>query len=271
MNARYYNSFSGRFISQDKMFWNPENFLSDPQQLNSYSYARNNPILYEDQNGEFVQIIVATAGGAILGGAIGGTISVISGGNFWDGAKYGAIAGATAGLVISTAGLAAPALGLTSAEALVGGSAVGNALGGVAARTSFGQETTAGDVGLDFVLGGAGGMLGEAVSGIFAKSVSKFKLGTFPTNPDELMPELSRDAKGRIYPNENTRIRIEDHGPTQNGEMIPRHSELHYHVEVRTDPSVGWGNDNLVTRSWNGVKAFLPGEEFPGTTIKIGN
>ena len=142
------------------MFWSPEKFLMDPQQLNSYSYARNNPIIYQDPGGEFVQILVATAGGAILGGVIGGTIAALNGGDFWDGAKYGAIAGATAGLVVSTAGLAAPALGLTSAEAIIGGSAVGNALGGVAARTSVGQKTTAGDVGLDLVVGGAGGMLG---------------------------------------------------------------------------------------------------------------
>jgi RHS repeat-associated protein len=51
-NARYYNSFSGRFISQDRMFWSPEKFLMDPQSLNSYSYARNNPIVFLDSNGQ---------------------------------------------------------------------------------------------------------------------------------------------------------------------------------------------------------------------------
>ena len=30
LNARYYNSYSGRFISIDPMFWSPEKFLMDP-------------------------------------------------------------------------------------------------------------------------------------------------------------------------------------------------------------------------------------------------
>ncbi|MES2436602.1 MAG: RHS repeat-associated core domain-containing protein [Patescibacteria group bacterium] len=54
MQARYYDSNSGRFISQDSIFLNMGNendFLSDPQQLNSYSYARNNPLKYYDPDG----------------------------------------------------------------------------------------------------------------------------------------------------------------------------------------------------------------------------
>lgn len=52
-NARYYNSKEGRFISQDRMFWAlPQELLIDPQQQNSYSYARNNPIVNTDPSGE---------------------------------------------------------------------------------------------------------------------------------------------------------------------------------------------------------------------------
>ncbi|MBI3337419.1 MAG: RHS repeat-associated core domain-containing protein [Candidatus Staskawiczbacteria bacterium] len=52
LNARYYNSNIGRFISQDPMFWDfSEDYLSDPQQWNSYSYARNNPIVGSDPTG----------------------------------------------------------------------------------------------------------------------------------------------------------------------------------------------------------------------------
>ncbi|MBI3336992.1 MAG: RHS repeat-associated core domain-containing protein, partial [Candidatus Staskawiczbacteria bacterium] len=46
LNARYYNSNIGRFISQDPMFWTlPVELLTDPQNQNSYAYARNNPIV----------------------------------------------------------------------------------------------------------------------------------------------------------------------------------------------------------------------------------
>ncbi|MBI1866455.1 MAG: type IV secretion protein Rhs, partial [Candidatus Staskawiczbacteria bacterium] len=44
LNARYYNSNIGRFISQDPMFWDGSHTkeqLIDPQSWNSYSYARN--------------------------------------------------------------------------------------------------------------------------------------------------------------------------------------------------------------------------------------
>jgi RHS repeat-associated protein len=65
LNARYYNGAIGKFISQDPVFraigneaeiqektgFNMSALLSDPQQLNSYSYARNNPIRYSDPTG----------------------------------------------------------------------------------------------------------------------------------------------------------------------------------------------------------------------------
>lgn len=50
--ARYQTPKYGRFISQDPVFWklSPE-LLFDPQQMNSYSYARNNPIRNTDPKG----------------------------------------------------------------------------------------------------------------------------------------------------------------------------------------------------------------------------
>ncbi|MBI3337113.1 MAG: RHS repeat-associated core domain-containing protein [Candidatus Staskawiczbacteria bacterium] len=57
LNARYYNPNTGRFISQDPMFWDfSEDYLSDPQQWNSYSYARNNPIVGSDPSGESAEL-----------------------------------------------------------------------------------------------------------------------------------------------------------------------------------------------------------------------
>ena len=52
LNARYYDAKRGQFINQDPLARdNPEKFLADPQQLNTYSYARNNPINASDPTG----------------------------------------------------------------------------------------------------------------------------------------------------------------------------------------------------------------------------
>ena len=65
--SRYYASGEGRFLSEDPVFlWlgdvqrlmqstqmGQEAYLSNPQQLNSYSYAFNNPLVNIDVTGEF--------------------------------------------------------------------------------------------------------------------------------------------------------------------------------------------------------------------------
>ncbi len=53
--ARYYDNVLGRFSSLDPVYLQSvEQYLSDPQQLNAYSYARNNPLKLVDQSGEKV-------------------------------------------------------------------------------------------------------------------------------------------------------------------------------------------------------------------------
>jgi RHS repeat-associated protein len=56
LNARYYSSERGQFISQDPVFWgNPKDqTLENPQSLNSYSYANDNPITGKDPDGRQV-------------------------------------------------------------------------------------------------------------------------------------------------------------------------------------------------------------------------
>ncbi len=64
LNARYYDAKRGQFISQDPLVRdNPEKFLADPQQLNSYAYARNNPINASDPSG----LVVVTVSGTTFG------------------------------------------------------------------------------------------------------------------------------------------------------------------------------------------------------------
>lgn len=61
MEARYYDPSIGRFLSQDPVFWNTSMLpvqLADPQSWNSYSYARNNPIVLRDPDGQFWDTVV---------------------------------------------------------------------------------------------------------------------------------------------------------------------------------------------------------------------
>jgi hypothetical protein len=82
--------------------------------MNSYSYARNNPIVYKDPNGEWVHI----AAGALLGGGIGlvgqGIQDAVNGnfsgyqayaGAAAGGATFGAVTAATGGLSLVGAGV----------------------------------------------------------------------------------------------------------------------------------------------------------------------
>jgi RHS repeat-associated protein len=53
LNARYYEAARGQFLSQDQVFLGDpkKQNLSDPQTLNSYSYASDNPITKKDPLG----------------------------------------------------------------------------------------------------------------------------------------------------------------------------------------------------------------------------
>jgi len=59
LNARYYDGARGQFLSEDPVFWevgqtqDGKNALTNPQALNSYSYAGNNPIINSDPQGRW--------------------------------------------------------------------------------------------------------------------------------------------------------------------------------------------------------------------------
>jgi len=53
LRARYYNSYTGRFITQDS-YWGED---SNPLSLNRYTYAHNNPIMFFDPTGFAAQSI----------------------------------------------------------------------------------------------------------------------------------------------------------------------------------------------------------------------
>ena len=88
MNARLYDPLLGRFLSPDPYVQAP-NFT---QNFNRYSYCLNNPLVYVDENGEWIQYLI--------GAVVGGVINWVSNGcQFtWEGLSYFG-AGAVAGLI----------------------------------------------------------------------------------------------------------------------------------------------------------------------------
>ncbi|WP_302276517.1 RHS repeat domain-containing protein [Coprobacter fastidiosus] len=62
MNARLYDPVIGRFLSPDPYVQMPD----FSQNFNRYTYCLNNPLVYKDENGEFIQFIVGALFGAVI-------------------------------------------------------------------------------------------------------------------------------------------------------------------------------------------------------------
>jgi RHS repeat-associated protein len=74
--ARYYDPAIGRFTSMDPLVLGEAkmsfgNAIGNPQLLNGYSYALNNPVKYNDPDGKVPQLALAIAIGAAAGATIG--------------------------------------------------------------------------------------------------------------------------------------------------------------------------------------------------------
>ena len=118
MNGRLYDPVVGRFLSPDPFVQLPE----FSQNFNRYSYCLNNPLKYNDPDGELVWLLPAL---------IGGVINVATNwknlhGNFWDkvgqGALYFGTGAVQGGLsVLGPAGWAAGGAFAGSANAAIGG------------------------------------------------------------------------------------------------------------------------------------------------------
>jgi RHS repeat-associated protein len=136
LNARFYDSGRGQFMSEDPVFWGKQD-LSDPQALNTYSYANDNPILKEDPSGKCPWCIVAAG---VFGGAGGAAYQGYQNyqnagtsfpGSFSDNMKSYGVAtgvGAAAGFGAAYAGTIAAAYELSS---ILTFGAVGGTAGGL--------------------------------------------------------------------------------------------------------------------------------------------
>jgi RHS repeat-associated protein len=153
--SRYYSSFFSHFIQPDSVL--PD--VYDPQQLNRYSYARDNPYSYTDPSGNFINIAVGAAAGGFIAAVTDLYRQVVLGqqltaGQVLKDVGIGVISGAVAG---GTFGLAYPALG-------------GGTLAGIGAGTTAGVAS--GEAGLiaSSVLNNNIGMLTDPI--VQAKTVA---------------------------------------------------------------------------------------------------
>lgn len=141
LNARYYNGAQGQFISQDPVFLGNPNAqdLKDPQSLNSYSYAGDNPVTYSDPTGKCAEdgcVVEALAAGAAIG-FVGGIVQqgisdtlnhqLSSPGQYFSSAVRGsAIGGTTAAL--GAAEIAAVLIAAAGAGVSETGNLINNAI-----------------------------------------------------------------------------------------------------------------------------------------------
>lgn len=120
LNARYYNPAQGQFLTQDPTFLaigdrsqlqqltkqEQQKVLSDPQQLNSYSYARGNPISSKDPSGLWA--LKLGAAGTIPGWGLSGEVGIqldLQGIEYYYGAGLAGGGGLSFGPQITTADL----------------------------------------------------------------------------------------------------------------------------------------------------------------------
>jgi RHS repeat-associated protein len=179
LNARYYESARGQFISQDPVFWeigltqDGKAALSNPQALNSYGYANDNPITGKDPNGRCPTCGLAIIGaGAGLAGQYGYDVyNNVQSNGFSASAFYsnlsppqtyltrafqGAIIGATGG----AASTYLTSVGLVGQSAIAGG--VSGAVG-AGGNAWLGDKITAQSVITDAVIGALTFGFGEIV------------------------------------------------------------------------------------------------------------
>ncbi|MGV8094869.1 MAG: RHS repeat-associated core domain-containing protein [Mangrovibacterium sp.] len=139
MNARLYDPVLGRFLSPDPYVQAPD----FSQNFNRYSYALNNPLIYVDENWEFLHIIT----GAIVGGIINTAVHWKQFDSFWDGIAAFGIGAAGGALTAATGGAVLGAFGTTAGISLGAGGFIGGALAAGAGYISGTLVTSLGNFG----------------------------------------------------------------------------------------------------------------------------
>ena len=292
MRARYYNPQIKRFINRDII----DGSITDSQSLNKYSYVQGNPVNLIDPFGLCAQDYFSRAGHELLDwlGFIFDPADAI---NFlWYTAEgNAAMAAATAVAIVPAAG---SFIAKGTKQAIKAGKKAARKAGEKAAKNAtekaakkaaakkLAKEAT--ETGVEKAAKEAAEKATEKTAKEATEKTAKeaaekgIKGGSepqnvFPENPDDLLPEISRNkvtkANGTtsqtIQTSDNIRIRAEQH-PLSPGEIYnPRHHGIHYHVEYKVDPTKSWNNKNNVKKWYpegyvsGAGSGFIPGEVFP--------
>ena len=224
MNARLYDPALGRFLSPDPYVQAPD----FSQNFNRYSYGLNNPLIYTDQNGEFINLIIGAAVGGVFNWAMHGFQFNAKGlAYFGVGALSGALGAGIAGGITAafTPGVSFGAgfmgtqaamntISASYASSLISGAAIGAGSGasggfisglgnGLVEGDNIGQSLLGGL--RDGAIGGiTGGVIGGATGGTKAALEKRNILNGDPilekpslTN----LPNIDRaDFQGRLSP-----------------------------------------------------------------------
>ena len=214
-NARLYDPVIGRFFSPDPYVQMPD----FTQNYNRYSYCLNNPVMYSDENGEWVHIAV----GAVVGGLVNLGIKAYQGKihSFMDGLAAFGIGAAAGALGAATGGAAFTALwgGAAGAGGFIAGA--GGAMMGTAFSSpveNIGNAIYFNDPLMtpkEYLVGiGISGLVGGSINGgaallhgrsFLTGSVASSKTFTVPTKPSFKIdtPESKLNTDGLLSPMES--------------------------------------------------------------------
>ena len=143
MNSRFYDSSTGRFLTQDSYSGNPY----DPWTQHLYSYCGNNPVNMVDPTGHFCisAIIIGAIVGAVIGAGIVGYQDYKDDGKIFNGSKTvgNYLMGAAVGGVVGAAAGTAVAAAAGGTAATAGLSALGKAAVSAGSAGAIGAGTNA--------------------------------------------------------------------------------------------------------------------------------
>ncbi len=179
LNGRLYDPLVGRMFSPDPVITDKSN----SQDYNKYSYARNNPLKYNDPSGNSPVLIGAFVAGAVNMAVNIGNINSVGDGfmYFGIGATAGLVGGAVSGAVAGIVGNSTAVGGMISGAA---GGAAGGFFGGTMnawANGTYGYNgfKTGASSALTGGLSGAlfGGLIGYEKQIAYKKIISQLNIG----------------------------------------------------------------------------------------------